>query len=111
MTWINLGKINNVLPSTTFLASYGGTKFLVLRESNGSFRVIPPSCPHMSASLQDGFFDGEILTCEKHLWQWKISSGEAIGIAELPLNIYESKVDGDNLLVNFIEILQYDYQK
>ena len=77
--------------------------------SSKSYLVIPPSCPHMNASLCDGFFDGEVLTCEKHLWQWNGSSGTAMGIAELPLNIYESTLKDGCLHVNFMKELKYAY--
>ena len=50
-----------------------------------------------------GVVVGEVLTCEKHLWQWNGSSGTAIGIAELPLNIYESTLKDGCLHVNFLK--------
>src|SRR5690606_7756228 len=54
--------------------------------------VVPRSCPHMSAPLCEGVFDGHVLTCTKHLWQWSIDDGGApVGEAEHELLCYETK--------------------
>lgn len=35
-------------------------------------------CPHQGTCLSEGFYDGAVLTCRKHLWQWDITTGKAI---------------------------------
>jgi toluene monooxygenase system ferredoxin subunit len=41
-------------------------------------------------------FDGEALTCLEHLWQWSLrEGGEARGLAEAPLQMYDVAVVGD----------------
>ena len=42
-------------------------------------------CPHQDVCLDEGFFDGATLTCHQHLWQWDITTGEPVGLAEAPL--------------------------
>jgi toluene monooxygenase system ferredoxin subunit len=39
-------------------------------------------CPHQEVALCEGLFDGTVLTCHQHLWQWDIRSGAPMGIAE-----------------------------
>jgi toluene monooxygenase system ferredoxin subunit len=109
MALVNLGLLSDFTPGTLTLIKKECAEFLVICTSSKSYLVIPPSCPHMNASLCDGFFDGEVLTCEKHLWQWNGSSGTAMGIAELPLDIYESTLKDGCLHVNFLKELKYAY--
>ena len=99
MALVNLGLLSDFSPGTLTLIKKECAEFLVICTSSKSYLVIPPSCPHMNASLCDGFFDGEVLTCEKHLWQWN----------GLPLNIYESTLKDGCLHVNFMKELKYAY--
>lgn len=74
--------------------------------------VISKSCPHMEASLEEAVFDGDRLTCTKHLWQWSVTEGGAPeGEAEAPLLCYETKEENGILWVRVSEELKYDYQK
>ncbi len=57
-------------------------------------------CPHLDTPLAEGMFDGKTLTCHQHLWQWDIESGDAKGLAEMPLLCYEVKEEGGSLYVN-----------
>ena len=73
--------------------------------------VIPPVCPHMSTPLSAGFFDGCILTCSKHLWQFSIEDGgTAVGMAEGPLLTYETKEIDGAVYVNVERELKYEHQ-
>ncbi len=56
-------------------------------------------CPHQDVCLDEGFFDGATLTCHQHLWQWDITTGAAVGLAEAPLERYELEHDGGELYV------------
>ena len=53
-------------------------------------------CPHQDVCLDEGFFDGATLTCHQHLWQWDITTGEPVGLAEAPLERYQiEQLDGE----------------
>jgi len=67
---------------------------------DGGFRVLVATsgrdvyayqawCPHMEVALEEGFYDGAIITCHQHLWQWDVRTGAALGQAEAPLERYE----------------------
>lgn len=73
--------------------------------------VVPRSCPHMSASLAEGVFDGHVLTCTKHLWQWSIDDGGApLGEAEAALLRYETKEVEGVLYCRANEELRYEHE-
>ena len=76
----------------------GGLKVLVVN-AEGRFYAYQGICPHQEVCLDEGFFDGKILTCHQHLWQWDIHTGAAIGLAEAPLESYAIEVVGDDVLI------------
>jgi len=57
------------------------------------FFACQASCPHEGVALCDGVFDGDVLTCLEHLWQWSLrSGGEPRGLAEKPLQMIDVEV-------------------
>ena len=109
MAWKAICKLEDIEPSSMKPVMTGGTELLVLRGENDEILVVPPSCPHMQTPLCDGFFDGSLLTCSQHLWQWSVKDGSMQGIAEAPLAVYPSKVEGGEVLIDFERELQYQY--
>jgi toluene monooxygenase system ferredoxin subunit len=111
MTWIPICPVKSVDPGEMQVVDVEEKRFLVLKGNEGESLVIPPICPHMNADLCDGFFDGEVLTCSKHLWQWSVKDGSKLGIAEAPLLVYPSREVAGNLEVDFKEELRYGHEE
>jgi toluene monooxygenase system ferredoxin subunit len=76
----------------------GGRKVLIIN-AGGEFFAVQATCPHEEVPLCEGIFDGSVLTCHQHLWQWDIRSGEPQGVAEAPLERYEVVLEGDAVCV------------
>jgi len=80
------------------VALEGGTKVLIARTGDEYF-ACQALCPHQDVALCDGLFDGTMLTCHQHLWQWDIRTGTPEGLAEEPLEVYPTEVDGDSVYI------------
>jgi len=76
----------------------GGLKLLVANAGNEYF-AYQAMCPHQEVPLCEGMYDGAVLTCHQHLWQWDIRTGAAIGLAEAPLERFAVEVEGDAIYV------------
>src|SRR5437667_62830 len=74
----------------------GGLK-VVVAKAGGEFFGFQAICPHQEVPLCEGLFDGSVLTCHMHLWQWDVRTGAPLGIAEAPLQRYRVAVEGDSL--------------
>ena len=75
-------------------ATEGGLKVLVVNTGD-RYYAYQAACPHMDVALEEGFFDGSVITCHEHLWQWDVSTGAPMGQAEEPLERYDlSEQDG-----------------
>ncbi len=76
----------------------GGLKLLVAN-SGSEYFAVQAICPHQDVALCEGLFDGSVLTCHQHLWQWDIRTGAPMGLAEAPLERYDVTVEGDAIYV------------
>jgi toluene monooxygenase system ferredoxin subunit len=110
MGWEKICKVEELAPGEMRAVRAGGVPMVLLRGEQG-FMAIPPSCPHMANALVDGFFDGCVLTCNKHLWQWSIPDGQPIGEAEAPLLAYESREREGDVWVHVEGELAYEHEK
>lgn len=110
MSWRKLCGADDVAPGTMREFDAGGVPVVLVRGDQG-FLAIPPTCPHMDNALVDGFFDGGILTCNKHLWQWSIPEGEPMGPAECPLLKYPAEARGAEIWVDVERELTYDHEE
>lgn len=70
----------------------GGLK-VVVANAGEAFYACQAICPHQEVPLCEGLFDGNVLTCHMHLWQWDIRSGAPLGMAESPLQVYDVTVE------------------
>jgi len=76
----------------------GGFKVVIANSGNEYF-ACQAQCPHEEIPLCEGIFDGSVLTCHQHLWQWDIRTGAPQGIAEKPLERYAVTIEGDHIVV------------
>jgi toluene monooxygenase system ferredoxin subunit len=76
----------------------GGIKLLVAN-SGSEYFAVQALCPHQDVPLCEGLYDGSVLICHQHLWQWDIRTGAPMGLAEAPLERYDVTVEGDAIYV------------
>ncbi|MFL1874779.1 Rieske 2Fe-2S domain-containing protein [Hansschlegelia beijingensis] len=75
-----------------------GKLVLVMRTEDG-LHASCADCPHQDAPLAEGMLDGSVLTCPVHFWQWDVTTGEPLGVAELPLEIFQLRQEGGRWLI------------
>src|SRR5580765_8561470 len=75
-----------------------GLKVLVVNAGDDYF-AYQAMCPHQEVPLCEGLYDGAVLTCHQHLWQWDIRTGAAMGLAESALESFSVEVQGDSIYV------------
>lgn len=76
----------------------GGLKVLIANAGE-NYYAYQGICPHQEVCLGEGFYDGSLLTCHQHLWQWDITTGAAVGMAEAPLESYKLNVEDGEIFV------------
>lgn len=76
-----------------------GGQPLVVANSGAEYFAFQAVCPHQDVPLCEGLFDGSVLTCHMHLWQWDVRTGAPMGLAEAPLERYDLSVEGDSIYI------------
>ena len=109
--WTKVCDLSGVPPGSLSEHTVDGVPVLVVRGVTRTL-VVPRSCPHLSAPLCEGVFDGHTLTCTKHLWQWSVDEGgEPVGEAEEGLLCYPTRDDADGTLhADVSTVLRYGHE-
>lgn len=68
----------------------------------GRFHAINDVCPHMGASLSEGYLTGEEVTCPWHAWRFCVRDGTWLDNpnARVRTESYPVRVDGDEIQVS-----------
>lgn len=84
------------LDSVTYRECDG--RHLYIYRTATEIRVYDSRCPHQVTDIPHLALEGNKLTCPKHHWAFDITSGECVEVGNRPLNKFEHKVEGGNLL-------------
>lgn len=72
---------------------------VVIVNVDGKFFAFKDECPHMSFRLSNGSLAGNVITCPEHSSKFDVTTGKPLAVADSPLEMYEVKVEGDDVLV------------
>jgi toluene monooxygenase system ferredoxin subunit len=76
-----------------------GQRVLILN-ADGEIKACDGICPHQEVLLEEGIFDGCLLTCHSHLWQWNIQTEEIEQEAEQDLRFFNVNVEDGKIFVS-----------
>lgn len=70
---------------------------VLLLKFDGRFHAYQGQCPHQGVALAEGEFDGGLLTCRAHRWQFDAASGQGVNpsnvhLKRFPVHVFEQKV-------------------
>lgn len=109
MSWKQVCNAADV-PANTLKKFVTGGVSLVVANYGGTYRALPPVCPHMEEPLEEsGVIANCVLTCTKHLWSWNLASLETLGEAEKPLQSYETKEEGGKVFAFIDKEIVYEF--
>jgi len=76
-------------------------KKIAIANVDGEFFAIDDTCTHQQCSLgTEGFLDGSVIICGCHGAQFDVTNGKVLSLpAPTDVNSYETKVEGDDVLV------------
>ena len=78
-----------------------GGKDVALVNSAGKYYAIGNRCTHMGCMLADGTLKEVNVTCPCHGSTFDVKTGKVIkGPAKKPEPVYETKIEGEQILVN-----------
>jgi nitrite reductase/ring-hydroxylating ferredoxin subunit len=102
MPFVKAATIGDIDVGKTKVVSLNKTT-VVIANVEGEFYAIDDYCPHQGASLGCGFFKGKNLSCPLHGWTFDVTTGEASMPAGVRVDKFDTKVEGDDILVDVPE--------
>ena len=75
-------------------------KAILVCNVDGEFYAVDDMCTHEDSSLYLGCMKGDLVECSLHGARFNVKTGEPMEEpAEIPLQTYEVKVEGESILV------------
>jgi len=81
--WQPVLEFDEIIEGGINKASAGGFR-LILLQIEGELYAYEDACPHERHPLSLGEFEGDILTCAKHLWEFEVRTGKHISRINRP---------------------------
>ena len=95
-----ISKLENKIPEHALVNGLD----LVIVKFDDEISVLYGRCLHRGALMSDGYVDGHNLICGLHGWDYRIDSGVSEYNNKEVLHKFSTKIEGDNLLVDELEI-------
>jgi nitrite reductase (NADH) small subunit/3-phenylpropionate/trans-cinnamate dioxygenase ferredoxin subunit len=76
-----------------------GDKLIAVFRDGGQYYAIDDCCPHMGASLGDGYVARGIVTCPWHAWRFRLADGAWADNPRIHIGCYAVRVEGDQVQV------------
>jgi nitrite reductase (NADH) small subunit/3-phenylpropionate/trans-cinnamate dioxygenase ferredoxin subunit len=67
-------------------------KLVAVFADKGAYHAIDDVCPHMGASLGDGYLENGIVTCPWHAWRFRLADGAWADNPRIKIGCYPVQV-------------------
>ncbi len=96
-TWERLCEADDVWDGEMAFQRLAGGGAVILVHTHGRIRAFQGLCPHQNNSLEDADFDGELITCIAHMWEFDARTGAGVNptttcLAEYPTEVRDGHV-------------------
>lgn len=93
-----VGKVEDFVEGQGKAFAVNGRMVAVFRKGEG-FYAIDDYCPHMGASLSDGFVDEDVVACPWHAWRFCIKDGTWTDNPNVKIDSFQVRVENGEVQV------------
>ncbi|MFZ2657454.1 MAG: nitrite reductase large subunit NirB [Victivallales bacterium] len=97
--WLTVLRLDDLSAGESRLVRTSRGEFAVFHTRDGKWIATEPKCPHEKGPIVDSIYGSGRLHCPIHNYSFDIKSGKSNSDEIGSLKIYETKIDGDKLLV------------
>lgn len=97
-----VGPVEDFPDGTGVAVPVDGRMVAVFRNGD-SWHAIDDLCPHMGASLAEGYFAEGCVACPWHAWRFSVETGKWEDNPNIAVEVFEVKVEDDQVLVRVPE--------
>jgi toluene monooxygenase system ferredoxin subunit len=99
LEWVAVATLDDLWEGEITDVQVGDALILLVHLGSGDIRAYQGYCPHQRSPLAEGRFDGRILTCAAHLWQFNLCTGEGVNPKGCQLYRYQAKLQDATIFV------------
>ena len=92
-------RLSELKPRVPRIVRVGDRSVVLIRLEGDRVTALSNICPHSGGPLGLGRLEGDILTCPWHDWRFEITSGECLNRPGKYAQVFEVKVEGDEVRV------------
>ena len=96
-SWVPALELDDLWEGEMSAVIVGGTSVLLVNV-DGDVRAYRNRCPHQASALDEGDFDGAVITCARHLWEFDARSGAGRNPATSSLSAFPCRVDDEGMI-------------
>ena len=74
-------------------------RMVAVFHKDGEWYAIDDLCPHMGASLAEGYVEDHTVTCPWHAWRFRVCDGTWCDNPAIKTDAYEVRIVGDEIQV------------
>ncbi len=100
--YTTVAKVGDV-PEGQGIAVQVGNKTVALFNDGGRYGAIDDCCPHMGASLAEGYLEDGVVACPWHAWRFCVHDGTWCDNRRIQIDHYEVRVQGDEIQIRVPE--------
>jgi toluene monooxygenase system ferredoxin subunit len=97
MQWRETMHIDDLWDGDMAPVEVDGTNVLLVNV-DGDIKAYLNRCPHQAWALDEGDFDGQTLTCIRHLWTFDVTDGKGINPDDECLTKFRCHVGEDGMI-------------
>jgi toluene monooxygenase system ferredoxin subunit len=97
MLWQETMHIDDLWDGDMAPVQVSDTKVLLINV-DGEVKAYENRCPHQAWGLDEGDFDGQTLTCVRHMWQFDAATGQGVNPDDVCLKTYPCEVGEDGMI-------------
>jgi nitrite reductase/ring-hydroxylating ferredoxin subunit len=101
--WVEVCGVDELIDGEAYVYEVDGYEVYVVMK-DGELRAYYGRCAHAFGELKPGDFDGSVITCSHHLWQYDALSGLSINPRGSCLFRFEHEVRDGRLFVKVPEM-------
>ena len=98
--FVTVAKVGAIPEGSGAAFPVGDRLVAVFNLGGGRYQAINDLCPHMGASLADGYVEDGVVTCPWHAWRFRVCDGTWCDNPRIGTDAFEVRIEGDDIRVS-----------
>lgn len=98
LSYVTVARVGSI-PEGTGRAFAVGHRIIAVFCQDGRYFAIDDVCPHMGASLAEGYLEDGVVACPWHAWRFRVCDGTWCDNPKIKIDAFPVRVVGDEIQV------------